>query len=174
MADDSSDPGWRTVAAISEHAVNRCAPFDYFPAENYQDWKGLLVGYRLSANLSEAADGIVVGLHSELIVDPETAQALDQGLQRLSACWANSMRQFVGEPTLISVAFSLDRSGALTGEPRVLEIHGSQDLDLRDFLAGSAVESIRTCAPFDKLPADRYAEWKEAIVHLQVNVRTPD
>ena len=102
---------------------------------------------------------VAAGLAAALTLGAAPAAPNDMA-QQLSAqigrCW-NPPRGATGS---VTVHFELSQDGGVNGTPRVTGLASVG-------VAKSAVDAIKLCQPY-RLPADRYSDWRHAVVRLSV------
>jgi len=89
--------------------------------------------------------------------DQQASASLAQWLgQKAQQCWSPPIGVRGAENLRVSVVFSLDISGTVTGAPVVTN---SSSNPLFQVAAAAAVRAVLGCQPYDGLPVDRYNEW---------------
>ena len=88
---------------------------------------------------------------------------------QISRCWnVGALAGSDDAATLrASVSFSLNPDGTLSGSPSVSAIGGSTTS--RRAFAGGARRAVVLCAPYKKLPREKYGEWSEVVVNFSLN-----
>ena len=98
----------------------------------------------------------------------ETALALSAISERLQRTWNPNCAAPGGDQLRVRVTIELNRDGSLKGAPRA---DGAADGDtVRGVAVQRAVAAIRAAEPFDTLPPERYAEWRQPIT-INFNAR---
>lgn len=82
---------------------------------------------------------------------------------QLYGCWNPPVGVLEAKDLLVTVRFSLNRDGSLSGEPSVTN-HGTHALF--QIAAESALRAVRRCQPF-RLPVVKYDAWQEVEVSFR-------
>jgi outer membrane biosynthesis protein TonB len=89
-----------------------------------------------------------------------SANEIDWLRQRLRECWNPPVGVMEAQGLEVHVQIELDQSGAVLGQPAVV----NQSMHpLFDVAASSAVRAVMRCQPFDRLPIAKYESWRSII-----------
>lgn len=88
-----------------------------------------------------------------------TQSEIDALKARLYQCWNPPVGVREAGGLAVTVSISLQPNGALASQPQV--ISGGFGDPLWTVAADSAVRAVLQCSPFDMLPPEKYAEWRE-------------
>jgi hypothetical protein len=97
-----------------------------------------------------------------IVADKGVARAVAMLREQIQRCWTIPSGWTSPRQVTVVLDVRLERSGAVAGRPVLLEFAAS---DLGMAAAKSALAAVTRCAPYT-LPADTYAEWREAQVRL--------
>jgi outer membrane biosynthesis protein TonB len=119
----------------------------------------------------QAAGGALVNANASLGTPtanaPELSQwEIDALRAQLMACWYPPETVLQAKGLIVTVEFSLNRDGSLSGEP-VVENHLAHPLF--QVAAETATRAVRSCQPF-RLPVSKYDAWQT----VEVNFRPED
>lgn len=155
-ADDRTPPPRSLLA----QADGRAAPVDLRDQSfRSRDIAALLdkrdpaAGASPDASLEPQTLGIENGLDSASMTMSEI-DALKSSLHR---CWSPPRGVREAGALQVTVGIDLNPDGSLAGHPRVLT---SAFDSLTQIAAESAVRAVYSCAPFDMLPPEKYALWR--------------
>ena len=82
---------------------------------------------------------------------------------QIQRCWNVPAGALDAENLRVSIRFSLDRAGSISGMPEIISGGGSAGVER--VAAESARRAVLQCAPYD-LPAEKYDAWAEVIVNF--------
>jgi outer membrane biosynthesis protein TonB len=92
-----------------------------------------------------------------------SANEIDWLRQRLRECWNPPVGVMEAQGLQVHVQIELDQSGAVLGQPTVV----NQSMHpLFDVAASSAVRAVMRCQPFDRLPIAKYESWRSIIFNF--------
>jgi outer membrane biosynthesis protein TonB len=92
-----------------------------------------------------------------------SANEIDWLRQRLRECWNPPVGVMEAQGLEVHVQIELDQSGAVLGQPAVV----NQSMHpLFDVAASSAVRAVMRCQPFDRLPIAKYESWRSIIFNF--------
>ena len=92
-----------------------------------------------------------------------SANEIDWLKQRLRECWNPPVGVMEAQGLEVLVQIELDRSGAVLGQPAVV----NQSMHpLFDVAASSAVRAVMRCQPFDRLPIAKFDSWRSIIFNF--------
>jgi outer membrane biosynthesis protein TonB len=92
-----------------------------------------------------------------------SANEIDWLRQRLRECWNPPVGVMEAQGLEVHVQIELDQSGAVLGQPSVV----NQSMHpLFDVAASSAVRAVMRCQPFDRLPIAKYESWRSIIFNF--------
>jgi outer membrane biosynthesis protein TonB len=92
-----------------------------------------------------------------------SANEIDWLRQRLRECWNPPVGVMEAQGLQVHVQIELDQSGAVLGQPTVV----NQSMHpLFDVAASSAVRAVMRCQPFDRLPIAKYDSWRSIIFNF--------
>ena len=86
-----------------------------------------------------------------------SADLIDYLSQATSKCWSPPTGVAEAQDLVISVKINFAEDGSVTGTPEVMN---NSPNPLFGVAAAAAVRAVLICAPYDKLPRDRYEEWR--------------
>ncbi|HEY7766308.1 MAG TPA: cell envelope integrity protein TolA [Aestuariivirgaceae bacterium] len=92
-----------------------------------------------------------------------SANEIDWLRQRLRECWNPPVGVMEAHGLQVHVQIELDQSGAVLGQPAVVN-HSMHPLF--DVAASSAVRAVLRCQPFDRLPIAKYESWRNIIFNF--------
>jgi colicin import membrane protein len=92
----------------------------------------------------------------------ELARMLAQLRQQLTACWNPPVGVQEARQLVVTVKFSLNRDGSLSGQP---EVTNRSDHPMFQVAKETALRAVRSCQPF-RLPAAKYDAWQEVEVNF--------
>jgi outer membrane biosynthesis protein TonB len=92
-----------------------------------------------------------------------TANEIDWLRQKLRECWNPPVGVMEAQGLEVHVQIELDQSGAVLGQPSVVN-HSMHPLF--DVAASSAVRAVLRCQPFDRLPIAKYESWRSIIFNF--------
>ena len=92
-----------------------------------------------------------------------SADAIDWLRQRVGLCWNIPAGVQNAQNLVVKVRFQLDRQGNLQGTPTVSNFSSDP---LFQAAARSAIRALIRCQPYDKLPKERYAAWKDLLFNF--------
>ncbi|MBI1384251.1 MAG: hypothetical protein GC150_05020 [Rhizobiales bacterium] len=87
--------------------------------------------------------------------DQLTISEFDFFMRQIGQCWTPPVGAANAQALLPVIAFELDRNGAVTGIPRVVN-HQSSPFFIA--AADAAIRAIKACQPY-RLPKDKYDDW---------------
>ena len=91
---------------------------------------------------------------------------------KLSSCWNPPIGAPEPEKLVVKIEFQMDQQGVVTGQPKVLN-GGQIDRSGNPFWKAARQEALRTvmsCGPYDFLPTDQYAQWKDFEVNFAADI----
>jgi outer membrane biosynthesis protein TonB len=92
-----------------------------------------------------------------------SANEIDWLKQRLRECWNPPAGVMEAQGLEVLVQIELDQSGAVLGQPAVV----NQSMHpLFDVAASSAVRAVMRCQPFDRLPIAKFESWRSIIFNF--------
>src|SRR5690606_11549174 len=91
-----------------------------------------------------------------------TQSEMDALRGQIQRCWNVPAGAADAENLKVSLKFRLDPSGAVEGNPVIIDGGGS---GIARAAAESARRAILQCAPYN-LPAEKYSAWADVIVHF--------
>ena len=92
-----------------------------------------------------------------------SANEIDWLKQRLRECWNPPVGVMEAHGLEVLVQIELDQSGAVLGQPVVV----NQSMHpLFDVAASSAVRAVMRCQPFDRLPIAKFESWRSIIFNF--------
>ena len=86
-----------------------------------------------------------------------SADLIDYLSQATSKCWSPPTGVAEAQDLVITVKINFAEDGSVTGTPEVMN---NSPNPLFGVAAAAAVRAVLICAPYDKLPRDRYEEWR--------------
>ena len=92
-----------------------------------------------------------------------SADLIDYLSQATSKCWSPPTGVAEAQDLVISVKINFAEDGSVTGTPEVMN---NSPNPLFGVAAAAAVRAVLICAPYDKLPRDRYEEWRETQINF--------
>ncbi|MDP4823248.1 MAG: hypothetical protein NWR47_04795 [Aestuariivirgaceae bacterium] len=92
-----------------------------------------------------------------------SADLVDYLSQATSRCWSPPTGVAEAQDLVISVKIAFGQDGSVTGTPQVMN---SSANPLFNVAAAAAVRAVLICAPYEKLPRDRYEEWRETQINF--------
>lgn len=92
-----------------------------------------------------------------------TQSEMDALRGQIQRCWNVPAGALDAQNLRVSLKFRLDPSGAVEGNPQVIE--GGGGSGVQRAAAQSARRAILQCAPYE-LPAEKYDAWADVIVHF--------
>jgi hypothetical protein len=95
--------------------------------------------------------------------DGVSASELDWLRQRIGRCWNVPAGVRDAHNLVVRVQIQMDPSGNVLGQPVVLNNSSHPAFGAA---ARSSVAAILGCQPYDKLPAEKYAAWKNIIINF--------
>lgn len=89
-----------------------------------------------------------------------TMSEMDAVRQRIQKCW--NVRDFVGSADagklFAKIHVNLNQDGSVSGFPSIVE---TSRVPLSRLFAERAIQTVRDCAPYDFLPADKFGNWRD-------------
>ncbi len=95
--------------------------------------------------------------------DGVSASELDWLRQRIGRCWNVPAGVREAHNLVVRVQIQMDPSGNVLGQPVVLNNSSHPAFGAA---ARSSVSAILGCQPYDKLPVEKYAAWKNIIINF--------
>jgi outer membrane biosynthesis protein TonB len=96
--------------------------------------------------------------------DPRiSANEIDWLRRKIRECWNPPVGVMEAHGLQVHVQIELDQSGAVLGQPSVVN-HSMHPLF--DVAASSAVRAILRCQPYDRLPIAKYESWRSIIFNF--------
>ncbi|MHA1548260.1 MAG: cell envelope integrity protein TolA [Alphaproteobacteria bacterium] len=87
---------------------------------------------------------------------------LDALRSQLRACWSVPLGWTDPSEVRVVLRLFLNPDGTVAGQPRVVETPSGR---YSTAAPESALRAVRRCAPYN-LPREKYAAWKEILVHF--------
>ena len=95
--------------------------------------------------------------------DSVSASELDWLRQQIGRCWNVPAGVREAENLIVRVQIEMDPAGNVVGQPVVLNNSGHPAFGAA---ARSSVAAVLGCQPYDKLPIEKYASWRNIIVNF--------
>jgi outer membrane biosynthesis protein TonB len=92
-----------------------------------------------------------------------SANEIDWLRRKIRECWNPPVGVMEAQGLQVHVQIELDQSGAVLGQPAVVN---SSAHPLFDVAASSAVRAILRCQPYDRLPIAKYDAWRSIIFNF--------
>lgn len=92
-----------------------------------------------------------------------SANEIDWLRRKIRECWNPPVGVMEAQGLQVHVQIELDQSGAVLGQPAVVN-HSMHPLF--DVAASSAVRAILRCQPYDRLPIAKYESWRSIIFNF--------
>jgi outer membrane biosynthesis protein TonB len=92
-----------------------------------------------------------------------SANEIDWLRRKIRECWNPPVGVMEAQGLQVHVQIELDQSGAVLGQPAVVNSSGHP---LFDVAASSAVRAILRCQPYDRLPIAKYDAWRSIIFNF--------
>lgn len=95
--------------------------------------------------------GAGLGTEERASMESRVASLMDRHLRR---CWRSNEDMPDPDRLIVTVAFQLDRNGALSGQPRVVSPRNYTFDQYMNEAVNRALRAVRTCDPYDFLTTD--------------------
>jgi outer membrane biosynthesis protein TonB len=92
-----------------------------------------------------------------------SANEIDWLRHKIRECWNPPVGVMEAQGLQVHVQIELDQSGAVLGQPAVVN---SSAHPLFGVAASSAVRAILRCQPYDRLPVEKYEAWRSIILNF--------
>jgi outer membrane biosynthesis protein TonB len=92
-----------------------------------------------------------------------SANEIDWLRHKIRECWNPPVGVMEAQGLQVHVQIELDQSGAVLGQPAVVN---SSAHPLFGVAASSAVRAVLRCQPYDRLPIEKYEAWRSIILNF--------